>query len=102
MFLTIGAGLVYLLTKNKIRIPYYSTYLSLAALMCFLLFILLCVFVGEINNYLLLFPFLCFCFYVYFLFKFADFDKFTEEKFRTTVFKDDYDLAYYHEPLTKE
>ena len=40
--------------------------------------------------------------YIYFLFKFSAFDKFLEEKFRTTVPKEDFDLAYYYEPLSRE
>lgn len=100
--LTFGSGFVYLLTKNKIRIPYYTTYLHFAAMVVFILFFLLCSFVGAINYYLLLLPFAFYCAYIYFLFKFSTFDKFLEEKFRTTVYKDEYDLAYYYEPLTKE
>ena len=102
MVLTIGAGAVYLLSKGKIRIPYYSSYLSFAAMIFYLFFVLLCNFVGVVNYYLLSLLFIALCFYNYFLFKFSAFDKFLEEKFRTTVFKEDYDLAYYHEPLTKE
>ena len=44
--LTFGTGLVYMLTKNKIRIPFYSTYLHFAAMLVFLIFFLLCTFAG--------------------------------------------------------
>lgn len=67
-----------------------------------LCFFLICSFVGSVNYYLLTIPIIFYGFYIYFLFKFSAFDKFLEEKFRSTVFKDKYDLAYYYEPLSKE